>query len=106
MKAYGNDFLDKMLVKTLTQIGLKKENLEYGARFKNSRVEMYYTIKEDCKISFLGRSVNFNKGDQIIVAVSYKYNREDFLSFLDLYFDDVMAKISEDGSYILALCKK
>lgn len=106
LKAYSNKFLDKMLIKTLTQIGLKEENLEYGARFKNSRVEMYYSIKEDCKISFLDKKVYFNKGDQIVVAVSYKYNKEDFVSFMNLYFDDVMAKVSSDGSYILALCKK
>jgi len=106
LKAYDNEFIDKMLVKTLTQIGLEKENLEYGARFKNSRVEMYYTIKENCKISFLEKKVFFNKGDQILVSVSYKYNKEDFISFMNLYFDDVMAKISKDGSYVLALCKK
>jgi len=106
LKAYDNKHLDNMLVRTLTQISLEKENLEYGARFKNSRIEMYYTIKKDCKISFLGKTVQFNTGDQIIVAVSYKYNKEDFISFLELYFDDIMAKTSEDGSYILALCKK
>jgi len=106
LKAYDNNFLDKMLVKTLTQIGLKEDNLEYGARFKNSRIEMYYTIKENCKISFLGKKIFFNKGDQILVSVSYKYNKEDFIGFLNLYFDDVMAMVSEDGSYVLALCKK
>ena len=106
LRAYNNNFLDKLLIKTLTQIGLDKNNLEYGARFKNSRIEMYYTLLSDCKISFLGREVSFNEGDQIIVAVSYKYNQEDFVSFMNLYFDDVLAKTSKDGSYILALCKK
>lgn len=106
LKAYNNKYLDSMLSKTLTQIGLSLDNIEYGARFKNSRVEMYYTVKTDCKVEFLGRKVRFNAGDQIIVAVSYKYNKEDFISFLNLYFDDVIAKISEDNSYVLALCKK
>ena len=106
LKAYSNKYLDKMLVKTLTQIGLQEDNLEYGSRFKNSRIEMYYTIKENCEISFLERKVSFNKGDQIVVAVSYKYNKEDFIGFLNIYFDDVMTKISDDGSYALALCKK
>jgi len=106
LKAYSNEYLDSMLVKTLTQIGLKEDNLEYGARFNNSRIEMYYTIKEECKIQFLDKKVEFNKGDQIIVAVSYKYTKEDFIGFLNLYFDDVIAKVSDDGSYALALCKK
>ena len=106
LKAYTNKHLDNLLVKTLTQIGLKEENLEYGSKFNNSRIEMYYSIKENCKIKFLNREVQFTKGDQIIVAVSYKYNKDDFAGFLNLYFDDVMIKISEDGSYALALCKK
>lgn len=106
LKAYDNEYLDKMLVKTLTQIGLDEDNLEYGARFNNSRIEMYYTIKNSCEINFLDKSVKFNSGDQIVVAVSYKYDKADFVSFLNLYFDDVIPKVSKDGSYILALCKK
>ena len=106
LKAYNNKYLNEMLVRTLTQIGLKKDNLEYKARFKNSRVEMSYLIKSDCEIKFLDKKVQFSAGDQIIVAVSYKYNEKEFISFLNLYFDDVMTKTSKDGSYIIALCKK
>lgn len=106
LKAYGNKHLDNLLVKTLTQIGFKKDDLEYGARFKNSRVEMFYTIKKDMKISFLGKDVYFNQGDQIIVALSYKYNRDEFMKYLKLYFDDVEFYPSKDSSYALALCKK
>tara|TARA_Y100000310_G_C20629168_1_gene787630 strand:+ start:206 stop:1162 length:957 start_codon:yes stop_codon:yes gene_type:complete len=106
LKAYSNRYLDNLLIKTLTQIGLKKENLKYSARFKNSRIEMYYEIKKDAEISFLGKKVEFKKGDEIIVAVSYKYNQEDFVSFLNLYFDEIRVNISEDRSYALALCKK
>ena len=106
LKAYDNEYLNKMLIKTLTQIGLDENNLKYNARFKNSRVEMYYLIKNDCEINFLDKNVKFSAGDQIVVAVSYKYTREDFVSFLNLYFDDVMVKVSEDGSYALAICKK
>ncbi len=106
LKAYNNPYLDYMLVKTLTQVGLKKEDVKYGARFRNSRVEMYYTLLRDIEISFLGRTVNFSKGDQIIVAVSYKYRKEDFMSFMKMYFSDVGLFVSKDGSYALALCKK
>ncbi|MDP1728993.1 MAG: L-histidine N(alpha)-methyltransferase [archaeon] len=106
LKAYDNPFLDDLLVRTLTQIGLKKEDIKYGARFRNSRVEMYYTLQKDVVVSFLGRTVNFNYGDQIIVAVSYKYRKEDFMSFLKMYFSNVELFVSKDGSYSLALCKK
>jgi uncharacterized SAM-dependent methyltransferase len=106
LKAYANPYLDAMLIKTLTQIGLEKENLGYGARLKNSRVEMYYIIKKDCSISFLGKKVQFSKGDQIIVAVSYHYDKDDFNSFMKMYFDDVKTFFSDDNSYVLAICKK
>jgi len=80
--------------------------LEFGVRFKNDRVEIYYTIKTDMKIAFLDKKIYFNKGDQIIVAFSYKYNKDDFKSFMNIYFDDVDVFVSDDGSYALALCKK
>jgi len=67
---------------------------------------MVYTIINDCEISFLGKKVQFGKGDQIVVGVSYKYSKNDFASFLNLYFDDVLLKVSDDKSYALALCKK
>ncbi len=106
LKAYKNPQIDNWLVKILTQIGITKENLIYGVRFKNSRIEEYYSIKNDIEISFLGKTVRFNKGDQIITAVSYKYDKDDFMSFLKMYFSDVSLFTAKDNSYALALCKK
>lgn len=106
IKSYYNNYLDNMLVKTLTQIGLRREDLQYGVRFVNSRVEMYYTILNDCEIKFLGKRIKFNRGDQILVAISNKYDKHDFMSFLKMYFDDIKMYTSKDNSYALALCKK
>jgi uncharacterized SAM-dependent methyltransferase len=90
----------------LLQVGFSEDEVKFGVRFKNSRIESYYTITKPKEIKFLGRSVRFEPGDQVIVVISYKYNKRDFLSFLNLYFDEVMAKTSEDQAYILAFCKK
>lgn len=106
LKAYNNPYLDNLLSKTLTQIGLDEKNIEYGARFRNQRVEMYYTIKDNCSIKFFGNEVHFNKGDQIIVAVSYHYNKDDFVSFMKMYFGKTDFYFSEDDSYCLVVCKK
>lgn len=106
LKAYNTKLLDKLLVRTLTQIGFKEEEVEYDAKFKNSRIEMFYTLKNDKKLSFLGKDVYFNTGDQIIVAISYKYRKGDFKKFMKIYFDDVKMYISHDNLYALALCKK
>ena len=106
LSAYSNNFLDDLLSKTLEQIGIKKDDIEYGARFKNSRVEMFYTIKRDFSIAFLNKKVDFAKGDQIIVASSYKYDEDKFRSYMKLYFDNVKVYITKDKSYALALCRK
>jgi len=106
VKSYNSEHFNKFSIHPLLQLGLKEKDVEFGVRFKNSRIESFYTIKKAKEVKFLGRSVKFDVGDQIIVIVSYKYNKGDFIGFLNLYFDDVMAKISEDGSYALTLCKK
>ena len=105
-KAYTNAKIDTWLVQILTQLGLKKEDLVYGVRFRNSRVEEYYTLTKDTEVSFLGKTVRFNKGDQIITAVSYKYDSYDFMSYLKMYFSYVRLFTSKDNSYALVLCKK
>jgi len=106
VKSYKHTKIDNWLVKILSQIGLEKENLKYEVRYRNSRIEEYYTITRDVDVTFLGRNVKFNKGDQIITAVSYKYHKEDFMSYLKMYFSNVDLFTSKDGSYALALCKK
>lgn len=88
------------------QIGLSKEEIEFGARFRNSRVEYYYTIKEEKTISFQNKKVDFHKGDQIIVAVAYKHDKHDMKTYLNMHFKDVLLKISKDGSTAIAICKK
>ncbi len=95
-------FLEHMPLK----LGLKKGDIEYGVRFKDPRVEFYYTIKTDRAITFQDKKVRFNKGDQIIVAVTYHFEKENFLGYLKMYFGSVKIFTSEDGSYALALCKK
>jgi uncharacterized SAM-dependent methyltransferase len=90
----------------LLQLGMKKGDVEFGSRFKNSRIEFYYTIKNDKKIDFQDKSVHLHSGDQIIVAVAYKQEKDELLSVLNMHFSGVNLKVSEDGSTGLAICKK
>ena len=106
LKSYDTEEVNDFLIHIPLQLGLEEKDVKFGTRFANSRVELYYTIQNTKIIKFQGKEVTFDKGDQIIVSVSYKYNQEDFSSFLNLYFDDVTIKVSEDKSYALALCKK
>ena len=97
---------NEWLIHIPLQLGLSRNDVEFGGRFRNSRIEMYYTLKKDCKVSFLDKTVYFNKGDQIIVVVAYKYEREDMKGYLNMHFSDVSVKFSEDNAKILAVCKR
>ena len=106
MKSYLNTDVDNFLKHIPAQLGLDKKDVEFGVRFQNSRIEVYYTIIEDKEIAFQDKKVQFNKGDQIIAAVSYKYDKHDFTAYLRMYFDFVKLISSKDDSYAVALCKK
>jgi len=104
LKSYNNQEVNDFLIQIPLQLGLEKEDLEFGVRFVNSRVELFYTIKKDKTIEFQDKKINFSEGDQLTVSVSYKYAKEDFKNYLDLYFSEVDISASKDGSYALALC--
>ena len=101
-----NEKVNNFLIHTLLQLGLSKKDVEYSARWKNSRIEFFYTIKQDKEISFQSKKLLFNSGDQIIVAIAYKHNEDDLKTYLNLYFNKVSTILSKDKSQILALCKK
>ena len=101
----SKDFDDWMRSVPL-QLGLKNEDIEFGVRFKAPRLEVYYTIKNDKTINFQKKTVNFYKGDQIIILTAYKYPTEDLAAFFNMYFDKVILKESKNSAKILVLCKK
>ena len=106
LTSYDTPEMNSFLEQIPGQLSLKRDEVKFGTRFMNSRVEMYYTLLKDKVLNCNGKTVEFNKGDQIIVAISYKYTARDFKSILHLYFNEVDIITSEDGSYALALCKK
>lgn len=106
LKSYETESFNNFSVHPVRQLGLSSDEIEFGVRFQNSRIESYYEIKVRKEIKFLDKSLILEKGDRIIVIVSYKYSKGDFMSFLNLYFDEVTTRVSRDGLYALALCKK
>ncbi|MBU0466996.1 MAG: L-histidine N(alpha)-methyltransferase [Nanoarchaeota archaeon] len=88
------------------QIGFEMKAIEFGARFQNSRVEYFHTLKKDKTVNLRDKSVEFKKGDEIIVAVSYKHDKDDLTTYLNMHFDQVDVFPSDDGSTALAICKR
>jgi uncharacterized SAM-dependent methyltransferase len=87
-------------------LGLRRDEVQFSARYVNSRIEFYYSVNVDKKIQFQDKSVQLNNGDQIVVAVAYKHAKHDLMEYLNMHFDDVMLKVSKDGSTALAICKR
>jgi uncharacterized SAM-dependent methyltransferase len=106
IKSYNDPIFHTWLMKIMQQIGLDKKDVEFGVRFNNGRIELYYTLLGDKKISFQDKHIYFNKGDQIIVVVSYKYAKDEFEEFMHLYFKRVKMFTAKDKSYTIALCGK
>lgn len=106
VKSYKEATVNKWLFKIVQQIGLEDKDVDFAVRFRNSRVELYYTLKTDKKVSFQDKHIYFSKGDQIVVAVSYKYSKEEFEEFVHLYFGRARVFSTKDKAYALALCRK
>lgn len=106
LKSYNTHEVENWLSQILTQIGLERDDLEFTVKFNHSRVELYFVLKKDKKVSFQDKNIYFSEGDQILVSVSYKYDEHEFKRLMKVYFDDVKVYISKDKSYALALCKK
>ncbi|MFA5992779.1 MAG: L-histidine N(alpha)-methyltransferase [Candidatus Pacearchaeota archaeon] len=105
-KSYNNDAVNNFQINVPFQIGLTEKDIEFGVRFRNSRIEILYTLKKDKKITFQNKTIEFNRGDKIITAISYKYDKYDFMAFMKMYFEDVKMYVSPDEMYALVLCKK
>ncbi len=97
-----NSFFSKIL----TQIGFSREDIEFGTRYREPRIEWFYTIKRDILIKLGEKEIRFNEGDQILVAVTYRYTKEEFNKSLKHYFERVEFFVSSDGSRAIILCKK
>lgn len=102
----GNQKFNDWLIHVPLQLGLEEGDVKIGGRWRKPRIEVYYEILKDKSIKFHDKKVCFKKGDQIIVVVGYKYNKDDLQSFLRMHFDNVTVKVSEDKTKIVAICKR
>ncbi len=98
--------LKKLLINIPMGLGFKEEELKMNIELVESRIEVYYNIEVDKTVELYGKKIEFKKGDKLLVLLSYKYEKKDLLKILNMYFDEVDMKISEDGFYSVSICKK
>jgi len=87
-------------------LGFKENEIEFDARFGNSRVEFVYQIKKDLSQKIDGKTVNFKIGDEFVVGTLYKYYAEEFEKFCKMYFKNPQIVTDKDNEYALVVCKK
>ncbi|HSX40468.1 MAG TPA: L-histidine N(alpha)-methyltransferase [Candidatus Saccharimonadales bacterium] len=103
-RPYQAKSLDEFLIHVLEQVGLSANDVEYNARFKNSRVEMYYKVKNNKTVNHFDKSVQFKSGDEILTAISYKFTKDSLGEYLKKFFPNVQIFTDSDTTYALALC--
>jgi hypothetical protein len=87
-------------------MGIDEKDVEFDARFGNSRVEFFYKIKKNYSKNVNGKLIVFSPGDELVVAALYKYYAHEFEKFCNLYFVDYNINLNKAGGYALLICKK
>jgi|SRR3989344_259383 len=87
-------------------LGFEDKDIEFDARFGNSRIEFVYKINKDLSQKINGKAVDFKKGDEFVVAALYKYYAEEFEKFCKMYFKNPQIFTDKDNEYALVVCKK
>lgn len=106
LENYNHPLFNEWMINIVKELGFSENEVEFGARFANSRVEIFYTIKEDKKLSHKNMKIEFKNGDEIIVGILYKYYEKELEEFCKMYFREVELVKDEDSEYALVLCKK
>ncbi|MEM4271948.1 MAG: L-histidine N(alpha)-methyltransferase, partial [Candidatus Pacearchaeota archaeon] len=106
LETYKAKPFDDWFFGVMKGLGFKRNEVEYDARFANSRIEMFYKIKVNKKINYLGHKIEFKKGDQIVVAILYKYYEDELFNYTKRYFRCVKLFKDPENEYALLVCKK
>ncbi len=87
-------------------MGIDEKDVEFDVRFGNSRVEFFYKIKKAYSTKVNGKMIVLSPGDELVVAVLYKYFSYEFENFCNLYFEHYDMNLNKDGGYALVTCVK
>ncbi|MGV8130537.1 MAG: L-histidine N(alpha)-methyltransferase [Candidatus Pacearchaeota archaeon] len=87
-------------------LGFSDEDFEFNARFGNSRIEFFYRLRKQITKKIDGKMVNFEPGDEFVVAHLYKYYAEEFEKFCKMYFKDSRIFTDTDKEYAVVVSKK
>lgn len=103
---YKNPIFHSWFKHLMFGLGFSEEDIEFDARFDNSRIEFFYKLKKEITKKIGEKKVIFKPGDEFVVAALYKYYAEEFEKFCKMYFKDPQILTDKDNEYALVICKK
>lgn len=106
LQKYKVPQIDNWFMNTLREIGFKEEEVKCDARFSHGRLELYYTVLSDKRIHLGKKTVYFREGDEILVALQYKFYDKEIVKICKMYFPEVELHKSKGGEFCLAFCRK
>ena len=103
---YKNSIFHDWFKHLILGLGFVESDVEFDARFDNSRVEFLYRFKTARTKKAGKRTIEFKPGDELVVAALYKYYAEEFDKFCKMYFANAKIVTDKDNGYALVVCKK
>lgn len=103
---YKADSFNNWFKHLMFGLGFEEKDIQFDARFGNSRVEFFYKLNKDITKRVDGKEVVFKAGDEFVVAHLYKYYPEEFENFCKMYFNDSKVVTDSSNEYALVVCKK
>ena len=80
LKAYTSKQINDFFIEIPKQLGFSEEDLEFGLKYENSRVQIFYTIKNNFTIKEKKDTIEFKKGETFTVLqgdIGYKARKAD-----------------------------
>jgi uncharacterized SAM-dependent methyltransferase len=103
---YRHPLFYEWLKHIVFEMGFEENEVEFGGRFENGRVEGYFEVKEDKVLTHEGKDYVFKRGDEIIVGILYKYFAKELEEYCKMYFRDVELVKDKDEEQALVCCIK
>jgi hypothetical protein len=103
---YKNDSFHNWFRHLLDGMGIDEKDVAFDARFGNSRVEFLYKLNKTYSRKVNRKHIVLSPGDELIVAVLYKYYPYEFENFCNLYFAKYDLNLNKEGGYALVTCVK
>jgi hypothetical protein len=103
---YKDPLFHQWFIHIIKGLGFLENEVQYDARFAHGRLEFFYKILVDKKINYQGKNISFRKGDEVVVAIQYKFYEKELKKFCKMYFREVDFLPDKKGQYCLLVCKK